>query len=79
MLPIYLLQDSVLGVAVYEHLYNYGCSIGFTNTKYLIVIFTYIVSLFVTAIVLEETRIILLKKPLSLLENFLNKKVNIFS
>lgn len=78
MFPVYLLQDSPFGFKVYKMLYNFGKAEDFCSTKYVLVLSAYVVTLFVAAILLEQTRRAIMNKPVKKLSDFLNKKVNIF-
>ena len=78
MLPIYLLQDSVIGTMAYDYLYKKGLILDFQGFHYFATIGIYILALLGTALVLDSIKRMTLRRPINAMSDFLNKKADIF-
>lgn len=77
MFPIYLVQESPLGKEIYKLLHSYGTRADFQGISYFATIALYIVALVATAFILEKIRLLILKKPLEQLSNYLTSKYSL--
>ncbi|MBE6308607.1 MAG: acyltransferase [Bacteroidales bacterium] len=74
MFPVYLVQESSLGVEIYRLLYTFGKETNFQGAGYFIILALYITILFISAFIFEKIRLLILKKPLEHLSKYLTDK-----
>ena len=74
MFPVYLIQESFLGVEIYRLLYTFGKDTNFQGAYYFIILALYITTLFISAFIFEKIRLLILKKPLERLSKHLTDK-----
>lgn len=78
MLPIYLIQDSVIGYMAYDYLYQQGNVFNFQGLHYFTILSIYLLSVISSAFILDNVRRLLLNRPIDAISRLLNEKVNIF-
>ncbi len=78
MLPIYLIQDSVIGFMAYDYLYQIGENLKFKGLHYFTTIGIYVLVLLITAFALDNMRRLLLSHQINTIGRNLNNRSNIF-
>ena len=78
MLPIYLIQDSVIGFMAYDYLYQQGKAFNFQGLHYFTILGVYLLALIGSAFILDNVKRLLLNRPIDAISRLLNEKVNIF-
>ena len=79
MLPIYLIQDSVIGIMAYDYLYQRGESLHFEGLHYFVILGIYLLALTITAFIADNIRRLLLNRPINIISEIMNEKANIFT
>ncbi|MBQ8364373.1 MAG: acyltransferase family protein [Bacteroidaceae bacterium] len=78
MFPVYLIHEGLFGKNIYYLLYEIGAKQNYYSHEYALSLLFYIVVLFVGAAIIENIRRAIMDKPIEMLCNFLNKRINIF-
>ena len=76
MLPIYLIQDSVIGIMAYDYLYQRGEGLHFEGLHYFVILGIYLLALTITAFIADNIRRLLLNRPVDVISRFLKNRIN---
>ena len=77
MLPIYLIQDSVIGFMAYDYLYNKGKILNFEGWHYFMILGIYLLALIGTVFIADNIRRLLFNRPVDVISRFLKNRINL--